>query len=173
MTSTPERFSALNNTLGKAFNPSICDKFFGDQLGVKINDQIAKIAIIIINVILRTIIIKLIIGIGKDTLSEQTRLIANGVFIVQFFNTALLLLLVNANLEEQGFPLKLLSAERGLSDFNSSWFSDIGVTLTGAMLFNVYWPIIEFFVFGGMRQAFRCLDRGFSSQEVKVNSENF
>jgi hypothetical protein len=77
--------------------------------------------------------------------------------------------MVNANLEEQGFPLNVLSAERGLSDFNSSWFSDIGVTLTGAMLFNVYWPIIEFFVFGGLRQAYRCLDRGFSNEEVKIN----
>ena len=172
MTATPERFADLKNTLGKAYDPSICEKFFGDQQGVKINDQIAKFAIIAINYILRVIIIKLIIGIGNDTLSEQTRLITNGVFIVQFFNTALLLLMVNANLEEQGFPLNLLSAERGLSDFNSNWFSDIGVTLTGAMLFNVYWPIIEFFVFGGMRKAYRLLDRGFSTQEVKINPEN-
>jgi hypothetical protein len=56
--------------------------------------------IVIINVILRLFIIKLIMYIGKDTESEQTRLIANGVFIVQFFNTALLLLAVNANLVE-------------------------------------------------------------------------
>jgi hypothetical protein len=62
-----------------------------------------------------------------------------------------------------------MSAESGLSDFNSKWFSDIGVTLTGAMLFNVYWPIIEFFVFGAMRQAYRCLDRGFSTQDVRIN----
>jgi hypothetical protein len=26
----------------------------------------------------------------------------------------------------------------------------------------VYWPVVEFFIFGGMRQAFRLLDRGFS-----------
>jgi hypothetical protein len=30
------------------------------------------------------------------------------------------------------------------------------------MLFNVYWPIVEFFVFGAMRQAYRLLDNGFS-----------
>jgi hypothetical protein len=53
---------------------------------------------------------------------------------VQFFNTALLLLMVNANLMEQGFPLSALSAESGIPDFNSSWFSNIGVTLVGAML---------------------------------------
>jgi len=38
--------------------------------------------------------------IGKETESEQTELITDGVFIVQFFNTALLLLAANANLTE-------------------------------------------------------------------------
>ena len=56
--------------------------------------------IIAINYILRLFIIKLIVYIGYDTESEQTKLITNGVFIVQFFNTALLLLLVNANFDE-------------------------------------------------------------------------
>ena len=38
--------------------------------------------------------------IGKPTETEQTKLITNGVFLVQFFNTGILLLLVNANLAE-------------------------------------------------------------------------
>jgi hypothetical protein len=62
----------------------------------------------------------------------------------------------------------MLSAESGLSDFNSRWFSDIGVTLTGAMLYNVYWPIIEFFLWAGIRQAKRCVDRGFSMKEYNT-----
>lgn len=84
-----------------------------------INDQIVKFAIIGINYVLRLFIISLIMYIGKDTESEQTRLITNGVFIVQFFNTALLLLMVNANLAEQGAPLSWLSAASGIPDFNS------------------------------------------------------
>lgn len=118
--------------------------------------------------VLRILIIKLITYIGVDTESEQTRLITNGVFIVQFFNTALLLLVVNANLAEQGFPLNIMSTSRGLSDFSHLWFSDIGVTLTGAMLFNVYYPIVEFFMFGAMRKAFRFMDRGFSNNMKKT-----
>lgn len=114
------------------------------------------------------LIIKLITYIGVDTESEQTRLITNGVFVVQFFNTALLLLVVNANLAEQGFPLNMMSSSRGLSDFSHLWFSDIGVTLTGAMLFNVYWPIVEFFMFGTMRKAFRFMDRGFTCNKNKT-----
>jgi hypothetical protein len=97
----------------------MCDKYNGDLQGVLINDQIVKFAIIGINVILRMLIIKLIMYIGKDTESEQARLITNGVFIVQFFNTALLLLMVNANMVEQGAPLSWLSSATGIPDFNS------------------------------------------------------
>ena len=120
-----------------------------------------------INYILRLFIIKLIIFIGKDTESEQTKLITNGVFIVQFFNTAFLLLLVNANLQEQaGFLGAIFKGKLG--DFNTFWFSDIGKTLVGAMLFNVYWPVLEAFVWFGYRLAFRMLDRRFKSCNDEV-----
>ena len=33
--------------------------------------------------------------------------------------------------------------------------------MISAMMFNIYWPLIEFFVFWGMRFLFRVLDRGF------------
>ena len=122
-----------------------------------------------INYILRLFIIKLIIFIGKDTESEQTKLITNGVFIVQFFNTAFLLLLVNANLVEQaGFLGAIFKGKLG--DFNTFWFSDIGKTLVGAMLFNVYWPVMEAFVWFGYRLGFRMLDRRFKScSDEKTN----
>lgn len=139
-----------------------------DQMSILISNQSVKFLIIGINFVLRLLIIKLITYIGVDTESEQTRLITNGVFVVQFFNTALLLLVVNANLVEQGFPLSMLSSSRGLSDFSHLWFSDIGVTLTGAMLFNVYWPIVEFFTFGAMRQGFRLMDRGFTCNKKQT-----
>lgn len=160
--SNPERFQGIK------IDSTLCDMYSGDQLDILFSNQFVKFLIIVINVVLRTLIIKLITYIGVDTESEQTRLITNGVFVVQFFNTALLLLVVNANLAEQGFPLNMFSSSRGLSDFSHLWFSDIGVTLTGAMLFNVYWPIVEFFVFGSMRQAFRLLDRGFSCNKNKT-----
>ena len=85
--------------------------------------QVVTIGIVAINFILRLFIIKLIIYIGKDTESEQTRLITNGVFIVQFFNTALLLLMVNANMNEQGSIFSLLSRDSGFPDFNTEWFN--------------------------------------------------
>lgn len=61
---------------------SICDDYQMDQYKMLASNQMVTIGIVAINFILRMVIIKLIIYIGKDTESEQTRLIANGVFIV-------------------------------------------------------------------------------------------
>ena len=80
--------------------------------------------------------------------------------MVQFFNTGILLLLVNANLTEQGSVLGALFSG-GVADFNSQWFYEIGNTLVSTMMFNIYWPIVEFFSFFGMRLGFRLLDRRF------------
>lgn len=56
--------------------------------------------IIAINLILKSVIIKGITWVGEDTNSEQLSSITNGVFFAQFFNTGILLLLVNGNLTE-------------------------------------------------------------------------
>jgi hypothetical protein len=162
-----QSFCQIHSSNSKRFegikiDSNLCDMYNGDQLSIHFSNQSVKFLIIAINFVLRILIIKLITYIGVDTESEQTRLITNGVFVVQFFNTALILLVFNANLAEQGFPLNMFSSSRGLSDFGHLWFSEIGFTITGAMLFNVFWPIVEFFVFGSMRQAFRFFDRGFS-----------
>lgn len=146
-------------------NVAVCANYNTDQLLALIANQSVKYMIIGINFVLRMIIIYLITYIGKDTESEQTRLICNGVFVVQFFNTALLLLLVNANFSENfGVLGKVFSGS--LSDFNSLWFNDIGYTLEGAMFFNIYWPICEFIAYWGMRTGYRIWDRRFRCDSV-------
>ena len=79
---------------------ALCKQYFVDYWMSFATTNAVQYMIVAINYILRLFIIKLIIFLGKDTESEQTKLITNGVFIVQFFNTAFLLLLVNANLNE-------------------------------------------------------------------------
>lgn len=137
----------------------VCKNYEVDKFDTYVKwEMIIKIGIIMINFILRKVIISLIIYIGKDTQSEQALLITNGVFIVQFFNTAFLLLMVNANMSEQGSFLGIFSRAKGYPDFNSQWFSNIGATLIGAMMFNVYWPLFEFITWSSLRATFRLLD---------------
>ena len=62
-----------------------------------------SVLITIINVIIRRVTIFAISKIGYDTHSELVTAISNGVFAAQFFNTAILVLLVYANFSEFGF----------------------------------------------------------------------
>jgi hypothetical protein len=79
---------------------SICQAYASDASKSKILGTAVAFVIIGVNLILKKVIIKLIEWIAEDTYSQQLSSITNGVFYAQFFNTGLLLLLVNANLTE-------------------------------------------------------------------------
>ena len=110
---------------------------------------------------LRTICIKLVAWIGYPTETQQLTETTKVTFAVQFFNTAFLLLLVNADLSEQPFSFGLTGGRE--SDFDSSWFKVIGNTLVGTMIFTTVFPILEAFGFFGLRLFTRFLDRGFTT----------
>ncbi len=54
----------------------------------------AKYLIVMVNYVLRLVLIFLIKFIGYDTETVQTKYIKNSVFVIQFFNTAILALLL-------------------------------------------------------------------------------
>lgn len=83
----------------------------------------------------------LITWIGYDTYSEQMTRIINGVFIVLFFNTGILLLLVNANLTDISGLLGRLFDGR-FYDYSPQWYVSVGDTLVQTMLVNSIMPPI-------------------------------
>mmetsp|Transcript_21710 Transcript_21710/g.16011 ORF Transcript_21710/g.16011 Transcript_21710/m.16011 type:complete len:569 (+) Transcript_21710:1-1707(+) len=154
---TTEYLNPISNT-----SEQICK-----QVGVDYNVNYALTSsvsylIVGINYFLRLAIIALVIWIGNHTESEQTSMITDSVFIVQFLNTAFLLLAANANMKEQG-PVLGFFFQGFIPDFTSQWYNDIGYSMMYTMEFNIYWPLIEFFMYWGMRLAFRALDRGIFS----------
>ena len=100
----------------------------------------------------------LVTWIGFKTETEQLSNITTVTFVVQFFNSAFLLLMTNADMSEQ--PISFWLTNGVLPDFNSAWFRSVGDIIVGAMVFNVYYPILEVLGYWGMRMFFRCLDRG-------------
>jgi len=160
---TTDKGEAYNDDTSAVYNDEEID-LCGDYTAEKnwaflLNNGISQV-IVAVNFVLRLIIIKLVQYIGLDTESNQTRRVTNGVFIVQFFNTAILLLICNASLKEQGFGYFINGT---IPDFNSIWFNDIGYSLVYAMIYNTFWPVMEFFIFWGMRFGYRLLDRGICS----------
>ena len=96
--------------------------------------------------------------IGYPTETERLSWTTNVTFYVQFFNSGVLLMLINADLSEQPFSFGLTSGH--FSDFNARWFKTIGNILVGAMTFNMYYPVIEAVMYWCMRAFGRCRDRG-------------
>ena len=99
------------------------------------------VLIIGINIMLRTVAVKLITWIGYDTYSEQMTRIINGVFIVLFFNTGILLLLVNANLSDVSGWLGNIFDGR-FYDYSPQWYVSVGDKLVQTMLLNAFMPPI-------------------------------
>lgn len=118
-----------------------------------------------INYVLRMVCIMLVTWIGYKDETEQLIEITNVVFVVQFFNTAFLLLISNANMSGQ-FLLGWIFRFGDIPDFNSEWYRRLGNTIQGTMIFSAYFPILEFFGFWGMRVGFRLLDRGLCSMSI-------
>lgn len=80
----------------------ICQHFFKDKTNSLILGQSVAFIIIAVNLVLKTVTIKGIEWVGEDTNSEQLASITNGIFVAQFFNTGILILLVNGNMTEHG-----------------------------------------------------------------------
>lgn len=122
--------------------------------------RVISYSIIIINTILRNKLVAQIQLVGFHTNSQLSKFIKNYVFMVQFINTAIITLLLNANLEDFGLGW-LFDGKH--ADFTSAWYASVGNTLVGAMIFNFELPIIMYFLYLSRRVYRRMVDRGFSN----------
>ena len=87
--------------------------------------------------------------------------ITNGVFIAQFFNTAILILLVYANLEEVSPSLgSILDGQ--FRDYSPKWYTLVGNNIAQTMLLNAFMPIITESIPVLIASLQRCRDRGFA-----------
>lgn len=94
------------NQNGTTVEIPICYKIYKDKIIQQIASSSISVIIVIVNVILKTIIIKMVYAIGDETISKQKATITNAVFLAQFANTGFVILLVNANLTEH-YPHEL------------------------------------------------------------------
>lgn len=105
--------------------------------------------------------------IGYPTQSLEMTNITLVTFYVLFLNTAWLLLLVNANMTAQPISFGL---EGNMSDFNSDWFRTTGNLMISTMLFNAYYPILEFIGFWALRILSRLTDSGWTLNHNKTKT---
>jgi hypothetical protein len=96
----------------KVYSGAICEEYFSNKIKSKLYGLSITFFIIGMNIVLKLVIIRMVSWIGIDTISEQMGVIAKVVFLAQFFNTGLIILIVNANMEEHQ-PHAFFSLFRG------------------------------------------------------------
>ena len=79
--------------------------------------------------------------IGYDTHSKVMTKTMNGILLVLFFNTGILVILVNANLSEVNTTLGTIF-DGQYYDYETEWYEKIGGTLCQTMFINAFMPII-------------------------------
>ena len=105
---------------------AICKEYFADVKVSKLLGLGNTFIIIGVNQVLRAVIITATIWIGEDTWSEQLSSVTNGIFYAQFFNTGILILMVNANLQEHT-NIPFHSYFKGpYTDYSPQWYADVG-----------------------------------------------
>jgi len=106
--------------------------------------------IVVSSYLLRLLFMFLAKWVRFQSLTHETEFIKNSVFYVQFFNSGILLVLATSN---------NFIVNGTYNDFNSYWFKDIGETIFKALVFNIFWPIIEFCIIYSISTFSRMLDQ--------------
>lgn len=150
----------------------VCREWLVDYVTVKGINISISMGIVIINVLLKFIIIKLVEVVRQDTKSKQMNSIKIAVFLSQFFNTGLLLLLSVSNLSEHNVPFLSSFFQGPYTDLNSNWFKEISPLIVTTMVISMFMPIIEFLINYSMKTALRCLDRKFKSDYYITQKKN-
>jgi len=65
-------------------------------------------------------------------------------WIVQFVNTGIVLLLINAKIEKWKVPKGLPILNGDYPDFNAEWYATIGTTIAFSMFFSAVMPLTNF-----------------------------
>lgn len=126
-----------------------------------------------VNFVLRIILVDLIKSLRLRTVTEETNYTMVSIFIGQFVNTAILLLLNSANFKDidggHG-PLSFVFMVGDQTDFNCEWYRSVGLIIMKTMFMTALWPLIEFAMFYALMNASRWHDRGFGNDTFNTQT---
>lgn len=163
---THERF-----VVGKQQHAFYCKTWATSFVATQLLSLLAVITVVVVNVLLARILDVLVAMEKHHTESSMVVSRVVKVFLAQFCNTALLLVVINANLDyfvdatgsatARAFrALPVLAGK--YSDFTPAWYNDVGVSLMLTMIINTFSPHVYAVLHYGALETRRFVDRGWS-----------
>lgn len=74
------------------------------------------------------------------TITEQLASSSSKMWIVQFVNTGIVLLLINAKIDSWKVPKGLPILNGSFDDFTAEWYSSVGTTIAFSLFFGAIMP---------------------------------
>jgi hypothetical protein len=148
-----------------------CSEIFDDQATVALIASGVSMLVVAVNFILKVMLIAMVAGLRLKTMTKETDITMKAIFVGQFVNTAILLVLNNASFidfDEGVGPLSLMFQVGTETDFGVNWYRSVGALLIGALIVQALWPLIEIAMFGAMWWGMQFLDRDFGSDSYKT-----
>ena len=112
-----------------------------------------------VSMVVREILIALAVFIGFFSRTKETKFIMLGVFWIIFINYGVIYLAASYDARNNRFTIWNEFFDGLYPDFNALWFNDVGVLIVTIMMSNMYWPILEYFIFLGLRLLYRMIDQ--------------
>jgi len=137
----------------------LCYEFQTDKYSAKALNACVGALVAIINIVIRTVNIKLVDYIGFDTDSQRVSLVMVSVFVAQMVNTGVVSILTNANLDYS--IISFLPISNQYTDIDRDWYLNIGVQIQKTMMIMAFMPYIEIMISTTIKTITRGLDRGF------------
>lgn len=131
------------------------------------------VIIVIINTLMQVIFKKLALFEVYDSMTEQFASEVNKIFVAQYINTGLVILLINMKVTNSGIVGTFINDRLGgeYTDFSSEWYSEIGTTICMTMFINVISVPIGILVAVLIKKVLRWCDRGCSSVYTKTKKK--
>mmetsp|Transcript_27157 Transcript_27157/g.33766 ORF Transcript_27157/g.33766 Transcript_27157/m.33766 type:complete len:243 (-) Transcript_27157:954-1682(-) len=126
-----------------------------------------------VNFALKVLLVELIKSLRLKTVTLETNYTMITIFVGQFINTAVLIVLNNASFKDfdgGDGPLSMIFSVGTEPDFTVTWYRTVGTTIMRTMTSQAIWPLIEFGMFYSLLNFSRCLDRKFSNDTFDTSA---
>jgi len=150
-----------------------CSEIFSDRGQVGLIAMGVSFLIVGVNFALKVILVALIKELRLKTVTLETNYTMITVFVGQFINTAILIVLNNASFKDfdgGNGPASLIFFVGTETDFSVTWYKTVGTTIMRTMTSQALWPLIEFGMFYSIINFGRCFDRSFTSDTFNTKS---
>lgn len=163
--------STFKSTTGE--DVKTCSEIFSDRAAVGLVAMGVSFTIVGVNFALKMLLVELIKALRMKTVTLETNYTMITIFVGQFINTAVLIVLNNASFKDLDRGVGPLSAVFFVgteTDFSVAWYKTVGTTIMRTMTSQAIWPLIEFAMFFSILNFSRLLDRRFTNDTFNTSA---